>query len=277
MLERLRGSFRELLKQFDGTVCPLCGVLARYERQQIESVHAKYARVPALCGTHLDISLSAITDSADRARRARQELEAWLAQGAACEVCMESARIESSLVRSIRRLDGSMRFRKALESAPLFCRRHADAVADASDAINFAEVQRAKARLLRDSLAQAALRNSEELEPLVAHALTYLAQPPKRTPALEGQLARESGAATSETAEFEQWEEKRLLRHLGALESELASLRYRNALLSEENRRLKLAHVANEATRRDLERDREQLLAEVKQLDANTPKSSNPR
>lgn len=272
MLERLRGSFRELLRQLDGTVCPLCGVLARYERQQIESVHAKYARVPALCGTHLDIFLHAVTDSADRARCARQALEASLTQGPACEICIKSAKIASSLVRSIRRLDGSMRFRKALESAPLFCRRHADAVADTRDAINFAEVQRAKARLLRDSLAQAELRNSEGLEPLIEHALTYLAQPPKRTPALQGQLDRESGAATSERAEFEQWEEKRLLKHLGALESELASLRYRNALLSEENRRLKLAHVANEATRRDLERDREQLLAAAKKSDP--PKSS---
>ncbi len=190
---------------------------------------------------------------------------------------MESARIESSLVRSIRRLDGSMRFRKALESAPLFCRRHADAISDASDTTNFAEVQEAKARSLRDNLAQAELRNSEELESLIASTVAYLARSIELRPAFDEQLDRKSSAATPETAEFEQWEEQRLLSRLGALESELASLRYRNTQLAEENRRLRLALVANEATRRDLERDRELLRAAAGQLDANIPKSSNLR
>jgi len=52
-------------------------------------------------------------------------------------------------------------------------------------------------------------------------------------------------------------------------------LRYRNAVLSEENRRFKLAQTAGEAIRRDLEHDREQLLAAAKQLNLNLLKSSN--
>lgn len=56
-----------------------------------------------------------------------------------------------------------------------------------------------------------------------------------------------------------QWDEEQKLAHLSNIESEVASLRYRNAALSEENRRFKLAHAAVEAIRHDLERDRAEL------------------
>ena len=58
-----------------------------------------------------------------------------------------------------------------------------------------------------------------------------------------------------------QWDEEQKLVHLSNIESEVASLRYRNAALSEENRRFKLAHAAVEAIRHDLERDRAELRA----------------
>ena len=58
-----------------------------------------------------------------------------------------------------------------------------------------------------------------------------------------------------------QWDEEQRMANLGNIESEVASLRYRNAVLAEENRRLKLAYAAVEAIRHDLERDRAALLA----------------
>jgi hypothetical protein len=89
------------------------------------------------------------------------------------------------------------------------------------------------------------------------------------------QLQESADTPAAEASEFEKWDDELQLRHLGKLESEAASLRYRNATLSEENRRLKAARVASEATRRDLERDLAQLLATAKQRDSNPQKSSS--
>ena len=75
--------------------------------------------------------------------------------------------------------------------------------------------------------------------------------------------------SVDEDREFEKWDEEVQLKHLGDLESEAASLRYRNSVLSEENRRLKLAHIADEAVRRDLECDRAQLLTAAKKQNSN--------
>jgi hypothetical protein len=179
----------------------------------------------------------------------------------------------SRLVQAMRRLDGSMRFRKALEAAPLFCKKHVTAVVAEERAANFAEVQKAKVVYLRDALAHAELRNADDLESLIARALAYLALPLDE--ASPPTVADSPDWAEKEAIEFERWEEARLFRRLAALESEVASLRYRNAVLSEENRRLSLAHTAGEAIRRDLERDRQQLLAVVEQQ--NSSKPSNRR
>jgi hypothetical protein len=70
-----------------------------------------------------------------------------------------------------------------------------------------------------------------------------------------------AGSAETEVCEFVKWDRERQLEYLGKLESEAASLRYRNAVLAEENRALKLARIADQSIRRDLERDREELLA----------------
>jgi hypothetical protein len=69
--------------------------------------------------------------------------------------------------------------------------------------------------------------------------------------------------------EFMQWDEEQRMAHLGNIESEVAGLRYRNAVLAEENRRLKLAYAAVEAIRHDLERDRAALLARPKSKQGN--------
>ena len=76
-------------------------------------------------------------------------------------------------MRAIRRLDGGMRFQKALESAPLFCRKHARAIGGQNAAVNFAHVQKARLLRLRNALAQAELRNSAELESLISKTLAY--------------------------------------------------------------------------------------------------------
>ncbi|MFZ1887583.1 MAG: hypothetical protein WAU33_06100 [Candidatus Binataceae bacterium] len=126
---------------------------------------------------------------------------------------------------------------------------------------------------MRNALAQAELRNSAELESLISKTLAYLAAPVEQEPASE--VLDSSDSTESDAAEFGRWEDARQLKHLSDLESEAASLRYRNATLAEENRRLKLAHAAGEALRRDLEHDREQFIAAAKAQDPNSVKSSN--
>ncbi|MGH7986542.1 MAG: hypothetical protein ACREQX_09705 [Candidatus Binataceae bacterium] len=122
-------------------------------------------------------------------------------------------------------------------------------------------------KVLRDGLAQAELRNSEELERLITAALALLGRPLPPEPV---RAAPESaGTANEDDTEFGRWDDELHLRRLSDLESEAAKLRYRNAILSEENRGLKLAHVAAESIRRDLERDRAELLSEKNQSKTN--------
>ena len=209
--------------------------------------------------------------------RERAILAARLIQRLTAGFDAKSARglsqIESRLAGSIRRLDGRMRFTKALQSAPLFCRRHATLVLKVAGSENFAEVQRAKLTHLRNALAKAALLNSEAGEPLIAAALAYFGRPVPADAPLE---MEESSACREEAAsELERWDEQRHFKRLATLESEAAALRYRNALLSEENHRFKLAHEAVQALREDLERDRAELIAKKNSADSNGIKASN--
>lgn len=272
MLERLTKNFRELLKRFEGASCPLCSVLKWREQQRLERLRASGVSTRVLCGPHLEMALSALTLGSARARLTRSAIESVLAGRSDCEVCSWLCQVELRLVRAIRRLDGGMRFQKALESAPLFCRRHVKAIAEQNSGVNFAHVQKAKLLHLRNALAQAELRNSAELESLISKTLAYLAASVEEEPSVE---VRDSSDSTeTDAAEFGRWEDARQLKHLSDLESEAASLRYRNAMLAEENRRLKLAHAAGEALRRDLEHDREQFIAAAKAQDPNSAKSS---
>lgn len=273
MLERLTENFRELLKHFEGASCPLCSVLKRRELEEAERVRSCSASTGVLCGPHLKMALTAIVGPATRARLTRGAVESFLADKTTCNVCARLSRIELRLARAIRRLDGGMRFRKALESAPLFCRKHEDAVARQGLTVNFVQVQRAKVLHLRDALAQVELFDREGLEALILKVLAYLDRSLEEESPPE--IQDPSGDRKEEAAAFERWEEARQFKHLAALESEAASLRYRNTMLSEENRRLKLANVAGEATRRDLERDRAQLLADAKEQDESPRKFSN--
>jgi hypothetical protein len=221
------------------------------------------------------MTLSGVNAPAARARRARTAIEAILANKGGCELCARLRRVELGLASAIRRLDSGMRFRKAVEAAPLFCRQHANVIADGQLAQDFAQIQRAKVIHLRDSLAQAELRNGEELESLISTALAYLGRSEEQYPSLEVEPPQDDRSDL--TQEFERWDETRHFKRLADLESEAASLRYRNAVLSEENRRLTLAHTAGEAIRHDLERDREQLLAAAKAMNASPLKSSRLR
>jgi hypothetical protein len=273
VLERLKHNFRLLLSAFDGVVCPLCDVRARLETPEVERLHARGDLNAALCATHLGSYFGCTDDRSTRARVTRRIIETIIAGRPACQVCEYLSRVEERLARAIRRLDNRMRFRKALEMAPLFCQRHINLVVSDPLAVNFVEIQAAKLRHLRDDLAQAEILNRESLEPLTLSAIAYLGGPVPEQPVLQLQDSADTSAA--EASEFEKWDDELQLRHLGKLESEAASLRYRNATLSEENRRLKAARVASEATRRDLERDLAQLLATAEQRDSNPQKSSS--
>ena len=156
-----------------------------------------------------------------------------------------------------------MRFQKALESAPLFCRKHARAIGEQNAAVNFAHVQKARLLRLRNALAQAESRNSAELESLISKTLAYLAAPVEQEPASE--VLDSSDSTESDAAEFGRWEDARQLKHLSDLRaSGKPALSQRT--LAKENRRLKLAHAAGEALRRDLEHDREQFIAAARRI-----------
>jgi len=273
VLERLSRNFRELLKQFEARSCPLCGVLRRREREQIEQARGRYEPVHALCGQHLEMILSGITNPRSRARWARGAIEAVLASEDRCGICTNLGRIQWRLAHAIHRLESGMRFRKALESAPLFCRAHGRDVTGGDIAVNFAQVEGTKVLRLRDALAQAELRNGEDIEALVATALAYLGRPAEQLAQFQFQESPE--VIKEETREFERWDENRHFKRLADLESEAAGLRYRNAVLTQENHELKLAHIAGEALRRDLERDRAQLLASAQKRNEDPLKLSN--
>ena len=117
------------------------------------------------------------------------------------------------------------------------------------------------------------MRNGEDIESLVASALAYLGRPAERLAQLQVQESPEG--AKEDTREFERWDENRHFKRLADLESEAAGLRYRNAVLTQENHELKLAHIAGEALRRDLERDRTQLLASAQKRNEDPLKLSN--
>jgi hypothetical protein len=273
VLERLSRNFRELLKQFEARSCPLCGVLRQGEREQIEQARGRSEPVHALCGPHLEMILSGITNPRSRARSARVAIEAVLASEDRCRVCTNLGRVELRLTRAIHRLESGMRFRKAQESAPLFCRAHGRDVTGGDVAVNFAQVEGTKILHLRDALAQAELRNDEDIESLVATTLAYLGRPAEQLAQFQVQESLES--TKEDTREFERWDDKRHFKRLADLESEVAGLRYRNAVLAQENHELKLAHIAGEALRHDLERDRAQLLAAAEKRNEDPLKPSN--
>ncbi len=74
MLERLTSHFRILLKEFDGTSCPLCAVVKIREPDQIERVQAKRQSASALCGTNLSMALVRADGVVARARETRDAI-----------------------------------------------------------------------------------------------------------------------------------------------------------------------------------------------------------
>lgn len=217
------------------------------------------------------MSLDHIETFASKARLSRIDLEALLAGNSDCEICAGLARDEARLARVIRRLDGKLRFRKALERAWLICRRHARIVTEDGGAENFMQVQRAKLQHLRDALAQAELLKRDEMTSLISNALAYLGAGVSSEPLSDSDVRSDS--LDGEIAHFERWDDEQQLKRLGQLESEAASLRYRNAVLSEENRALRMARVASEAIQRDLERDRSELLAAQQEANRGSHKT----
>jgi hypothetical protein len=266
LLERLTRSFRLLLDAFTGAVCPLCTVRAMLEREEIKRTRTKAKMRSALCGKHFEAYLGEIDDLSLRARQIRGMLELLATGARECGVCARLNAAEVRLARSVRWLETRMRFRKALERAPLFCRQHERLVATDGAAQNFTEIQRVKLRSLSDAIARAALRGGDEVKPLLSFALAYLGQSDiRQSPA--GDYCNAAESPDTDARIFEAWDSEQQLKRLGDVEAEVASLRYRNAVLFEENRRLKLAHTALQATCRDLENERAEFLATKNQRD----------
>jgi hypothetical protein len=194
-----------------------------------------------------------------------------------CGVCAATNSVVATLARAVHKMDSQLRFQKAIEAAPLLCNKHVTEICREGTPAHFIEVQRHKLEQLISDLAQAELRREEELPSLIARSVEHLSHPSSSADLIgqdsDSVAESEADPVDEVPKEFASWDEARRLAYLARLESEAASLRYRNAVLSEENRRFKLAQVAWDATRRDLERDRAELIAEKRA--SQTPKTDS--
>jgi len=270
VLERCSRSFWLFLKALKGPLCPLCVVWATFEQERLASLeHTELATdgLP-LCGNHVRLGLKLVAERGARARinLVRAGLGFDVAHNASrfaspCEICQSVETASRGLVAAMRRLDRQIRFEKALQRGPLFCRFHAAEVCTGGAAPNFARIQSDKLKELSEKLLQALYcSDGDLLEHLVDDGIRYVEGRktqrlnPKANHSIE-LSAEETNGAAAERVEFERWDNQQVLKHLSDLETEVAKLRY----LVGENRRLKLAHAAVEAVREDLEREREAL------------------
>jgi hypothetical protein len=276
-------NFRRFLSALNGAACPFCAVVDESVRNHLRKVAGRrWPKRRALCGTHRTILLDFARDDASRVSAVQSTLRESIMKPTnrhtnGCEVCALAGRLMNRLARRIAAMDGRIRFEKALENGPLVCSAHVTQVLDTVRAQRFVQLQHKKVEALIAEIGQSRLRGSRDLEDLIATAVRYLGLAADGRTASTGLDAHCRGAdmerlASAARAEFAAWDEAKRMAHLSDIESELASLKYRNAVLAEENRRLKIAHTASEAMRHDLERDRRDLLAAVK--DRNSSRTS---
>jgi hypothetical protein len=267
-------NFRRFLGALDGTGCPVCAVVEEAVARHLKKIAMRRSSQKRyLCGSHLGDLLDLVSDEALRVSAVQNALKASATRqaslrGGRCELCELSHRMTERLACAVAAMDGRIRFEKALQSGALVCCAHVSEITGAVHAERFQQIQHQKVQALIAEIGQSRLRQRADLDALISSAISYLglAKRERTAPAPLGtQRARidTDGLAAPVRAEFESWDEARRLAHLGDIESEVASLRYRNGVLSEENRRLKLAHTADDAMRRDLERDRRELIAAV--------------
>jgi hypothetical protein len=126
-------------------------------------------------------------------------------------------------------------------------------------------VQYSKLKRLHDELAQALMRNSGNLEQLIARAVAYTDSTPSKRDVTNAETVSIS-TADAEVAGFDTWRKPRGLERRNDGDSEVATLRQRNAWLAEENHRLKVACAAEHTMMRNRERKRERLKSDA---DAN--------
>jgi hypothetical protein len=263
--------FRFFLKALGGADCPLCALADNTARSQIEEMARRPPRRMAVCGAHLSALAGIVAHAASRTALVKAALNnsldgtgVWAFE---CDICRAVEAAGGRVASIIRLLDRSLRFEKALERGPLFCHRHIARIVGHGRAPAFARIERRKLEELINEISQAQLLRRADLQDLIDKAAAYLGAPSgidRKPPAEAGQFDNGTdGLAQAAAHQFAQWEEEQKTVRLDRLESEVASLRYRNAVLSEENRRYKLAHAAVEALRCDLERDRAALHAQT--------------
>jgi hypothetical protein len=268
--------FSLFLKALDGEVCPLCAVRSTIETEEAARTARQCGEHGVMCGAHLALVIAKLSEAPARVALVRSILGASMnsRNAADCAICTTLSRAVQRSAFVIHWLDSRVRFQKAIEDAPLFCRDHVWRICDKGAAANFRGIQRRKVQKLINDLAQAQLRNRPEIQSLIEQAVLYLSSVPSlREPTSEiHSIESTQDPPETEVCEFVNWDRERQLEYLGKLESEAASLRYRNAVLTEENRALKVARIADQSIRRDLERDREELFAR----EAARPKKLQP-
>ena len=259
--------FRFFLNALDRERCPLCAVADLVESDEIKRIARKPAKQVSICGQHLSRLSAHRKAQLDRVALVRSALGAAMSRqnGLECVICKTAHASGQRLAYAISWLDSRMRFQKALEQAPLFCRVHVVQICRKQAPANFIRIEHRKVLKLINDLAQAQLRRQPELETLIGRAFAYLATVPASIETHDSSKERPGDLAQvppeDELREFAGWDAERQLEYLGKLESAVASLRYRNGVLAEENRALKTARIAQESIKRDLERDRAALLA----------------
>ena len=245
----------------------MCVVVGAIETRMIVRLTLKPKKRAALCGRHLERLLNDPTVATERLAIVRSVLKVntYLHNGTRCVVCHVMATCVERLRFTIWCLDVRTRFQKALELAPMFCRHHSLQMASRTCPENFVHIEERKIQALINDAGQAQLRYSPDNKNIIDRTIAYLALAP--VSAGDNSFLREqtqpSDVLTKRLAiaqgEFFKFEAEQQLERIGKLESELASLRYRTSILDEENRALKRARIAQEATLRALERDRIEL------------------
>lgn len=164
------------LRALKGSSCPLCVLLAIRTRELLRSA-ALRPETELLCSRHVKLVLNHFDEPSALARALRsvllQSSATTFRADPACSICASLEHTTTFIARAIQRSDQKPRFRNAINSGPLFCRRHRERL-NREGASHFARAQPTKLKRLADDLAQLERSPATLKDNSIAQALAYL-------------------------------------------------------------------------------------------------------
>jgi hypothetical protein len=128
LLEHRTRHFRLFLNSLNGTVCPLCTAIFWVENEELDRLRKNCGRGVSLCGGHLSKLLAKVLDASARVAITRSALATRFRTGNPwpkldCGVCAATNSVVATLARAVHKMDSQLRFQKAIEAAPLLCKK----------------------------------------------------------------------------------------------------------------------------------------------------------